>query len=72
MPDSSSSGSVGSRVSMRVTKRDDWKSDVSPSCSPLPHQRIVTVSFSPSYVGFWKKWFVVSTKFLADDDGDGA
>ena len=71
VPDSSSSsGSTGSQVSLRVTKRDDSKSDVSPSCGPFPHQRIVTVSFSPSYVGFSKKWFVVSTKFLVDDDVD--
>ena len=49
-------------------KRDDSKPDVSPSCGPFPHQWIVTVSFSPSYVGFWKNWFVVSTKFLVDDD----
>ena len=59
MPDSSSSGSVGSRISLRVSKRDDSISDVSPSCGPFPHHRIITISFSPS---------VVSTKFLADDD----
>ena len=39
-----------------VTKRDDSESDVSPSCGPLPHQRIVTVSFSFSYVGFLSSW----------------
>ena len=47
--------------------RDDSKPDVSPSCGPFPHKRIVTVSFSPSHVGFLKIWFVVSTKFLVDD-----
>ena len=48
-PDSkSSSGNAGSRISLRVTKRDDSKS---PSCGPFPHQRIVTVSFSPSLKG---------------------
>ena len=51
-----------------VTKRDNSKSDVSPSCGPFPHQRIVTVSFSPSFVGFSKNWFVVSTNFWVDDD----
>ena len=69
MPDSSSSsGSEGSRISLRVTNGDDPRPDVSPSCGPFPHQRIATVSFSPSYVGFLVNWFVVSTKFLADDD----
>ena len=64
MPDSDSgSGSAGSLISLRVTKRD-----VSPSCGPFPHQRIVTVSFSPPYVGFSKNWFVVSTKLLVGDD----
>ena len=48
--------------------RDDSKPDVSPSCGPFPLQRIVTVSFSPSYVGLLNSWFVVSTKFLVDDD----
>ena len=57
-----------SRISPRVTKRDDLKPDVSPTCGPFPHQWIVTVSFSLSYVGFLKNLFVVSTKFLADDD----
>ena len=55
MPDSSnsgSSGSEGSRISLRVIERDDSKPYVSPSCGPFPHQRTVTVSFSPSYVGF--------------------
>ena len=28
----------------------------------------MTVSFSPSYVGFLKNWFVISTKCLVDDD----
>ena len=65
---SSSSGSAGSQISLRVTKRDDSKSDVSTSCGPFPHQPIVTVSFSSSHVGFSKKWSVVSTKFLVDDD----
>ena len=41
MPDSSSSGGDGSWISLRVTKRDDSKSDVSPSCGPFSHQRIV-------------------------------
>ena len=52
----------------QLRKRGQSKPDVSPSGGPFPHQRIVTVSFSPSYVGFLKNWFVVSTKFLADDD----
>ena len=64
----SSSGNGSSRISLRVTKRDDSKPDVSPSFGPFPHQRIVTVSFSPSYVGFLKNWFVVNSKFLVDDD----
>ena len=70
MPDSNSSsrGSAGSRISLRVTERDDSKSDISPFCGPFPHQRIGMVSSSLSYVGFLKNWFVVSTKFLADDD----
>ena len=71
MRDSSSSGSSGrrgSRISPSSTKRANSNRDVSPSCGPFPHQRIVTVSFSPSYFGFLKNWFVVSTKFLADDD----
>ena len=67
-PDSSRSGSVDRRISLRVTKRDDSKSDVSPYCGPFPHQRIVTVSFSLSYFGFSKNWFAVNTKFLVDDD----
>ena len=69
IPDSRNSGSNGSgcsRISVRVTKRDDSQPDVSPSCGPFPHLRIVTVSFSLSHVGFLKNWFVVSTKFLAD------
>ena len=39
MPDSSSSGGEGSWISLRMTKRDDSKSDVSPG--PFSHQRIV-------------------------------
>ena len=58
----------GSRISPSSTKRANSNRDVSPSCGPFPHQRIVTVSFSLSYFGFLKNWFVVSTKFLADDD----
>ena len=54
---SSSSGSEGSRISLRVVKRDDSKPDVSPSCGPFPRKRIVTVSFSPSYVDFLKILF---------------
>ena len=68
IPDSNSStGSASSRISLRATRRGNSKSDVSPSCGPFPHQQIITVSFSPSYVGFSKNWFVVSTKFLVDD-----
>ena len=51
----------------RQRRRDDLKPDVSPTCGPFPHQRIVTVSFSRSYVGFLKNWFVVSTKLVDDD-----
>ena len=67
MPDSSS-GSEGRKVSPRVTKRGTSKPVASPSCGPFPLPRIVTVSFSLSYVGFLKNWFVVSKKFVADDD----
>ena len=68
MPDSSSSGSEGSQVSLRVTKRDNSKPNISPSCSPFPLQRIVTVRFSLSHVGFLKNRFVVCTKLLVDDN----
>ena len=69
MPDNSgSSGSEGSRISPRATKRDHFKPDVSPSCGPFPHKRTVTVSSSHPHVDFLTKWFAASTKFLVDDD----
>ena len=57
MPDSSSSGTEGSRILLRVNSRDDSKPDVSPSCGPFPHKLIVTVSFSHSNFDFLKNWF---------------
>ena len=65
MPDSSS-GSEGSRISLRVHKRDDSKPDVSPSCCPFPKKRIVTVTSSDPHVDFLMTWFAASTKFLDD------
>ena len=52
----------GSRISPRRPRERRLEA------SPFPHQRIVTVSFSRSDVAFLKNLFVVSTKFLTDDD----
>ena len=69
MPDSSSSsGSEGSRISLWVNKRADWKPDVSPSCGPFPHKWIVTVSSSHPHVDFLTNWLAASTKFLVCDE----
>jgi hypothetical protein len=54
--------------SMRVTTKDDLTPDISPSCRPFPHKRIVMVSFSSSFIDFLTNWFVTSAKFLVDDD----
>ena len=68
MPDSGGSGSEGSQVLPRKTKRGNSKQDASPSCGPFPHKWIVMDSYSSSQVDFLASWFVASTKFLVDDD----
>ena len=69
MPDrcSSSSGSEGSQVSPRVTKRGNSKPDASPFCGLFPRKRIVVDSYSSSHVYFLTNWFVASPKFGVDD-----
>jgi len=54
--------------SLRLTKRDYSKPNISPSCGPFPQKRIVMISFSSSYFDFLTNWFVTSAKFLTDDD----
>ena len=68
MPDSSSSGSEGSQVSPRETKRGNSKPDASASRGPFPHKRMVVDSYSSSHVDFLTNWFVVSIKSLVHDD----
>ena len=67
MPDSSSSsGSDGSQVSPRVTKRGNSKPVASPF-DPFPQKRTVVDGYSSSHVDFLTDWFVASSKFLVDD-----
>ena len=68
MPDSSSSGSEGSQVSSRGTKRDNSKPDASPSCGPFLLERIVMDSYSSSHVDSLACWFVNHMRFSVDDD----
>ena len=66
MPDSSS-GSEGSQVSPRVTKRGNSKPDASPFCGPFPRKRIVMDSDVSSHVDFLTNGFEASTKLCVDD-----
>lgn len=60
---------VVTALSVRVPKMGDHSiPDISPSCGPFPHKRVVMVSFSASYFDFLTNWFATSTKFLGDDD----
>ena len=54
--------------SLRLTQRGDTKPDISPSCGPFPHKRVVMISLSSSYFDFLTNWFVTSAKFLTEDD----